>query len=317
VIQGAVIDTDRQPAKDFTLAVWPLGLDHGSEIPIVKTNQAGEYRFERLCPGRYTVLPDYEKLGYPAVSPNAYQFLYGLPVEEVKLIAENSLAELPVKLRPKPGRMHVHISDRATSAKILRFTIELKVPGRKRMGDILLLFEPTTSDDAIVVPPDKEFTIHVTAKGFHKWSGNSGDRRVFLVASGSWATLNAELDPVRYMKTEYGAICQVVLALGTVSLTVLALRGWAKGLRKDLPPWRNAIGIASVLLTFLTTITFLGPMISRLTGVDTPIESLETAIPALIVCGILSGCALTRAPRLQVIGANLLLVALWRASMVF
>jgi hypothetical protein len=197
VIQGAVIDMDRQPAKDFTLAVWPLGLDHGSAIPIVKSNQAGEYRFERLCPGRYTVLPDYEKLGYPVVSPNAYQFLYGLRVEEVKLTAENSLAELPVKPPPKPGRMHVHISDRATSAKILRFTIELKVPGRKRMGDILLLFEPTTSDDAIVVPPDTEFTIHVTAKGFHKWSGNGGDRGVFLVASGSWATLNAELDPVR------------------------------------------------------------------------------------------------------------------------
>lgn len=119
------------------------------------------------------------------------------------------------------------------------------------------------------------------------------------------------------MKTGYQVALQIALALGIVALSVMALRGWINELRKTLQPWRNTIGFASLLVTFLTTTTFFAPMIAGLTGLETSVTSLETAIPALIACGILCGCALTRAPRLQVIVANLLLVALWRASMVF
>jgi hypothetical protein len=117
------------------------------------------------------------------------------------------------------------------------------------------------------------------------------------------------------VKTTY----QIVLALGALSLDIMALLGWMKLLRRSLSSWRSFLGVASILLTFLTMMTFFIPMTTRLTGFDARflLVSWDAAIPILVALGVFSGCALARTPRIQVVAANVLLVALWRASMVY
>ena len=130
VVHGIISDREGHPVKGILVEAWPLGVDLGTVLPTVKTDLAGEYRFENICPGRYTVLPADESLGYPDFSPNLFELLYGYRVAEVKITSQNALARLPIQLPPKPGRMHIHITDGATSAEILEFTIEVKVPGQ-------------------------------------------------------------------------------------------------------------------------------------------------------------------------------------------
>lgn len=128
-----------------------------------------------------------------------------------------------------------------------------------------------------------------------------------------------DIPEVIRLKTPYLATFQIALALGVLSLDVMALRGWMKLLRQTLRPWRNILGCTAAILTLLTLTTFFIPLVARLTPFDTPswLQGVETIIPALIASGILFGCAFERAPRLQIVGANLLLLLLWRTSMVY
>jgi hypothetical protein len=158
---------------------------------------AGEYRFENVCPGRYTVLPADESMGYPDFSPNLFEFLYGRRVAEVKLTSKNALARLPIQLPPKPGRMHIHITDATTSAEILEFAIEVKVPGQHLSPELRIPFHPDIKDREIEVPPNRDFILHVTAGGFREWSESIGGGKVLRVPSGTEVTLNAQLQPLK------------------------------------------------------------------------------------------------------------------------
>jgi hypothetical protein len=182
--------------KGILVEAWPLGVDLGTVLPTVKTDLAGEYRFENICPGRYTVLPADESLGYPDFSPNLFELLYGYRVAEVKITSQNALARLPIQLPPKPGRMHIHITDGATSAEILEFTIEVKVPGQHLSPEMKFLFHPEMKGREIGVPPNKDFIVHVTAKGFREWSESIGGRKAVRIPSGTEAALDAQLQPL-------------------------------------------------------------------------------------------------------------------------
>lgn len=173
---------------------WPLGVDLSAVLPTAKTDLGGEYRFEKVCPGRYTVLPEDKEAGYPHSTPDLFAFLYGRPVAEVKLTSQNAHAELPIRLPPKPGRMSVHITDRTTKAEILEFTIEMKVPGQRLSPEMKYLFHPDIKNHEIEVPPDKEFTLRVTAQGYREWGGSIGSGKLVHVPSGTEAALEAQLE---------------------------------------------------------------------------------------------------------------------------
>lgn len=194
IVHGIVSDMDGHAVKGIVVVAWPLGVSLATMLPTVKTDLAGEYRFENVCPGRYTVLPADASMGYPEdFSPYLFEFLYGHRVTEAMLTSKNALAMLSIQLPPKPGRMHVHISDGTTNAEILEFTIELKVPGQQLSPAMKYVFSPEIKDREIEVPPNRDFILHVTAKGFHKWSDSIGSRKVVRVPSGTEATLDAQL----------------------------------------------------------------------------------------------------------------------------
>jgi hypothetical protein len=63
-------------------------------LPETETNQSGEYRFDHVCPGTYTVLPD----GLKLVLPRDLKFVNEHRAVEAKLTCKKLTAEIPVRL---------------------------------------------------------------------------------------------------------------------------------------------------------------------------------------------------------------------------
>src|ERR1700722_1937977 len=63
VLHGTVSDRDGKPVSDISVVAYPLGVDIEGLLARTNTNQAGEYRFEHVCPGTYATFPDDQKAG--------------------------------------------------------------------------------------------------------------------------------------------------------------------------------------------------------------------------------------------------------------
>lgn len=197
VIHGIVFDPSGERVKGIFVEAWPLGVALSGNLPSVETDREGNYRFEHVCPGKYTVVVDDEKVGYRHASPVLNEFLYGSPIAEVTLTVKSPQADLPVYLQPKPGFMQVHITNRETKAEIWTFKMRLKVPGQQTASEMSYLFDNSVTNHEIEVPPDKDVILHVTADGFHEWSESTGQGKLIRVTSGTKAWLEAELDPLK------------------------------------------------------------------------------------------------------------------------
>ena len=195
IIHGTVFDLSGERVKNLKVEAWPLGVDLAVVLPNVETDDAGEYRFQNLCSGKYTVIPFDQKAGYGYSTPYLNEFLYGTRIAEVRLITKHPQAELLVHLPPKPGFMEVLLINRETKTKVLTFTVKLKVPGQHRRPEAAFDFDMQMSDDTIPIPPDNTVIVHVTADGFHEWSQSAGHGKRIRVPSGTYATLEGELEP--------------------------------------------------------------------------------------------------------------------------
>lgn len=198
VIHGVVIGQDGQPAAGMGLDAYPVGRDLAFVIPHTSTSPAGEYRFDTLCPGRYEVLANDPAAGYPDTSPQWYEFIYGpRHVQEVKLTSKQPEAELRVELPPKPGRLQVHLSNRETKADIPTFKIKWAPIGKRKNAWIEIQGDLSDRTDDVVVPPEMDFLMHVTADGFHEWEESTGRGKVVRIPSGTRLTLDVELKTLR------------------------------------------------------------------------------------------------------------------------
>ena len=107
VIYGIAIGQDGQAAKGIELNAEPLGVFVFKGMrPHAKTNDAGEYRFENLDWGRYTVYAEDEKAGYSRISTGPSGNRHP---SEVEVTPEHPEAEFKVDLLPKAGFLQVHL----------------------------------------------------------------------------------------------------------------------------------------------------------------------------------------------------------------
>ena len=101
-------------------------------------------------------------------------------------------------------------------------------------------------------------------------------------------------------------------------LAILAYRGWTKSLRHDLPSWRSALGIVSIVVTFLSWSSLaILPLLDRI-GVNTGFFSPDWTAPIalLVLAGTTLAFALRGASRIEAIVAGLLMVTAWLTSVV-
>jgi len=201
VLYGVVIDPGGQPSKNLTVFAWPIGVDLGMILPHMQTNQAGEYRFEALCPGTYSVLPEDKNAGYPDSSPYLYEFLYGHPAPNAQLTDKTAEAELRIELPPKPGHLLLYVVSRKTKAHIRQFSVRVTVPKQHKPRWVEWKFDPAIDDNEMLVPPDQDFLFAVTADGFHKWKNGSKSRGLLRIPSGTQTSFDVKLKSAQNLKS--------------------------------------------------------------------------------------------------------------------
>jgi hypothetical protein len=101
-------------------------------------------------------------------------------------------------------------------------------------------------------------------------------------------------------------------------LTALAYRGWAKRGRQDLPHWRSSLGMASIVLTFVSWLILGGLALSVRIGINTSLfpPYWMAPIALLVFVGTCLGFAWRGTSRIEAIVAGLLMVTAWLMSVV-
>lgn len=116
-----------------------------------------------------------------------------------------------------------------------------------------------------------------------------------------------------------GECLSVAAFAATPCLAIFAYLAWSKHLRKELPYWRNILGMISILATFSSWLTFLGDFVlivlrSR-THVDFAVWLYGEIL--MLVIGLPLAFALKRPARTQALLANLCMVFVLANSVVF
>src|SRR5690348_7051858 len=190
ILHGIVSDQQGRPAPGIKVDAWPLGVDLGMVLPEATTDEAGEYRFDHLCPGTYTVVPDDE------FSPYQFEFLYARRLPEAKLTDKELGGEISVQLPPSPGKLDLQVGNRATNQRITTFTAEVRVPGQRHLPWIKYDFDDRTSECEVAVPPDRNFVLHIRSDGFHTWTAKIAGQKLLRVTAGEKQTLGVQLIPI-------------------------------------------------------------------------------------------------------------------------
>jgi hypothetical protein len=189
VIYGIAINQEGQPAKRIGLTAEPLNVGLGAQLPHTSTNDAGEYRFEDVpWWGRYTVYADDEDAGYSSFSTGPAG---DSNPPEVEVTPEHPQGELKVVLPPKAGFIQVYLTNRKTGAGISAMRVAL-MPEDKPTSPVFTM--SCYSSQVILIPPDRNFLLHVTSDGFREWSESTRKGKPVHLASGAHLKIDVQLD---------------------------------------------------------------------------------------------------------------------------
>jgi hypothetical protein len=105
-------------------------------------------------------------------------------------------------------------------------------------------------------------------------------------------------------------LTRLALASPILAFLLLALRGWTKHTRKDLPRWRNVLGGASFLVITINFLVLTFPFLVALGGfrfrIDINLDIFVGAVFCSVPIGTALGFALKGISRLQLILAGVL-----------
>ena len=190
VIHGSVIGQDGKPAKGIGLEAWPLGVPLATRLPHTKTNDVGEYRFEKIpWWGKYNIHAEDDDAGYSDFSTGEGRN----EPPEVELTPEHPEAEMKVYLPPKAGFLHIRLTNRRTGAAISGMRVAL-APMESPEQQVFSI--SCYSNHVVLIPPEKNLLLHVTSDGYREWDGSVCNGKPLHLASGARLTLNIQLDPL-------------------------------------------------------------------------------------------------------------------------
>lgn len=190
VIHGTVIGQDGKPAKGIGLEAWQLGVAAATRLPQTRTNDVGEYRFDKIPSwGKYRVSAEDEDAGYSIFSTGEGRS----DPPEVELTPEHSEAEMKVWLPPKAGFLHIRLTNRRTGARISGVQVAL---APMESPEQQLFSISCDSNRVVLIPPGKNLLLHVTSDGYREWDESAGRGKPLHLGSGARITLDIELDPL-------------------------------------------------------------------------------------------------------------------------
>ena len=164
VIYGTVTDSDGDIAKEINVVASPLGVALAMALPHTRTDRNGRYRFERIQWGRYTVYAEDPQAGYSLFSSGTGY----IHPPEIRISSQHPEAELSVRLPPKAGFLSIHLTNQMTGSVIPSLIIEVM---RQEEPSKMIFSESCGSADAILIPPDKDVLLHVSAPGLVSGAG--------------------------------------------------------------------------------------------------------------------------------------------------
>jgi hypothetical protein len=106
VVHGLVTGQDRKPVSGIGVVLEPVG-SYDYVLPRTKTDVHGEYRFEKVCPGKWGVFVQDEQAGYTHADRMMNGFLYGHDSPQVEITDKGFDARLNIDVPRKPGQMRV------------------------------------------------------------------------------------------------------------------------------------------------------------------------------------------------------------------
>jgi len=192
VLHGVALNADGQPVPRVQLMLLPLGIDVDYVLPTTTTDQAGAYRFENVCPGRFTVVVEDEQAGYPSYVWAAY-FLNEetkKKTQEVSLAPGRSEVELPVPVPSKAGVLDLRVHNRRTGSKIRNVQVILKP--QHSNGDWITFNSDT---EELLVPSDTNLLLRVNADGFREWRDAAKTGKQIRLPPSAHLTVEADLEP--------------------------------------------------------------------------------------------------------------------------
>lgn len=185
VLKGVAANEEQQPVSGVTVVLFPL-FDVDYVLPTTRTNERGEYHFDHVCDGRFTVLVQDENSGYPI--PEWYLWLG--KHQDVKLAADRQTAIVNVYVPPKGGQLLLTVRRRDTKEVIRTAEVKFKFVNHRNLGWIR--FNPLDGEK-ITLPANTELMCRVQAKGFHTWiDGKRKGMRIKLAPEETLA-LEAEV----------------------------------------------------------------------------------------------------------------------------
>jgi len=190
VLHGTAVSEDGRPVAGIRLVLEPLGVDLGIFVPTTRTSEVGEYRFENVCAGRFTVLVDDERAGYPP----SYLIEWMAKNPEVNLTSEHVEAELLVHVPAKAASLSVIARNSRTNVEVPSLQIMLK-PAKFKMYDWITINHH--SSEPLLIPADTDLLCRVVAAGYREWQGGKKRGKQIRLASERLLTLEVELEPLR------------------------------------------------------------------------------------------------------------------------
>ena len=184
VLHGIATDSANVPVSGIQVVLEPIGVDLGYVLPRTVTNNFGEYWFDHVCAGRFTVVVDDEAAGYP---PSFWSYFLD-NVQEVQLTAEDLQFELPVIVPEKAASVTIIARDRRTEAAIHVFEIRLSTSKASRIT------VNHDSSEPLLLPANIDIWCRLIAHGYRQWP----DKRTmkhFRLAPSDHTALDVELEP--------------------------------------------------------------------------------------------------------------------------
>jgi hypothetical protein len=114
--------------------------------------------------------------------------------QEVEITPEHQEAEFRLYLPPQAGFLKVKLTNQTTGDAIAGMLVELRRTDKQKS---LVFSMGCYSTRVVLIPPDEDLLLHVSADGFREWQESVGEGKSIHLASGSQLQLDVQLVPLK------------------------------------------------------------------------------------------------------------------------
>lgn len=187
-ICGRVLNENGIPAASVKVVAMDTG-PHSGGYPGATTDQLGNYCVTNLAIGNYVMSADDPEQGYPPMNSLFYS---AEPVVLIKITAQNLAGHADWQIPYKAGFVKVHLTDAQTGTQILAMSFNLVVQSRPDTG---FLRGGCDSTKTLLVPPDREIELTISAPGYKEWPAE-GMKILFSLHPGTVQEFEIALEPL-------------------------------------------------------------------------------------------------------------------------